>query len=152
MKLPSDLDEDYDQGLQVELVQEPVKNVYSAYCPYFDELISFRGQTYHNIFPINSRHQSANRYKFNPIRINTDKRTGAKRIIAEKKLSNEEKVLKYARFHGTITRNDVIELLEVSTSTASRVIRRNTDVHQGADCIFLFRKTVPGRFKTAVSR
>jgi hypothetical protein len=44
MKLPSDLDEDYDQGLQVELVQEPVKNVYSAYCPYFDELISFRGQ------------------------------------------------------------------------------------------------------------
>ena len=43
---------------------------------------------------------------------------------AEKKLSNEEKVLKYARFHGTITRNDVIELLEVSTSTASRVIRR----------------------------
>lgn len=43
---------------------------------------------------------------------------------AEKKLSNEEKVLKYARFHGTITRNDVIELLEVSTSTASRVIRK----------------------------
>ena len=43
---------------------------------------------------------------------------------AEKNLSNEEKVLKYARFHGIITRNDVIELLEVSTSTASRVIRR----------------------------
>lgn len=44
MALPSDLEEDYDQGLRVELVQEPVKNVYSAYCPYFDELISFRGE------------------------------------------------------------------------------------------------------------
>lgn len=44
MALPSDLEEDYDQGLRVELVQEPVENVYSAYCPYFDELISFRGE------------------------------------------------------------------------------------------------------------
>ena len=39
-------------------------------------------------------------------------------------LSNEEKVLEYARSHGAVTRNDVIELLEVSTSTASRVIRK----------------------------
>lgn len=42
----------------------------------------------------------------------------------EKSLSNEEKVLEYARSHGAITRNDVIELLGVSTSTASRVIRK----------------------------
>jgi len=42
----------------------------------------------------------------------------------EKSLSDEEKVLEYTRSHGTVTRNDVIELLEVSTSTASRVIRK----------------------------
>jgi len=43
----------------------------------------------------------------------------------EKKLSDDEKkILEYALSHGTITRNDVIRLLEVSTSTASRVIKR----------------------------
>lgn len=42
----------------------------------------------------------------------------------EKSLSDEEKVLEYTQSHGAITRNDVIELLGVSTSTASRVIRR----------------------------
>ena len=36
----------------------------------------------------------------------------------------EEKILEYARKHGAITRNDVIELLEVSASTAARVIRK----------------------------
>lgn len=36
----------------------------------------------------------------------------------------EEKILEYAQSHGVITRNDVIELLKVSTSTASRVIRK----------------------------
>ena len=45
-------------------------------------------------------------------------------VGAEKSLSDEEKVLEYARSHGAITRNDVIALLEVSTSTASRVIRK----------------------------
>lgn len=44
MELPSDLEEDYDQGLRIELVQEPVENVYSAYCPYLDDLISFYGK------------------------------------------------------------------------------------------------------------
>lgn len=44
MALPSDLEEDYDHGLRVELVQEPVEDVYSAYCPYFDELITFCGE------------------------------------------------------------------------------------------------------------
>ena len=43
---------------------------------------------------------------------------------AEKIQSDEERVLEYAWSHGAITRNDVIELLKVSTSTASRVIRR----------------------------
>lgn len=38
--------------------------------------------------------------------------------------NNEERVLEYARSHGSVTRNDVIELLEVSTSTASRVLRK----------------------------
>lgn len=41
-----------------------------------------------------------------------------------KSLSNEERVLEYAMSHGAVTRNDVIELLEVSTSTASRVLRK----------------------------
>lgn len=43
---------------------------------------------------------------------------------ASKSLSNEEKVLEYAKSHGSITRNDVIALLGTSTSTASRVIRK----------------------------
>ena len=43
---------------------------------------------------------------------------------AEEILSDEERVLEYARSHGAITRNDIIELLKVSTSTASRVIRK----------------------------
>lgn len=41
-----------------------------------------------------------------------------------KRLSYEEKVLEYARSHDAVTRNDVIELLGVSTSTAYRVIRK----------------------------
>lgn len=46
-------------------------------------------------------------------------------VHTEKELSNEEeKILEYARKHGAITRNDVIELLEVSASTAARVIRK----------------------------
>ena len=42
----------------------------------------------------------------------------------EKSLISEEKVLEYARSHGAVTKNDVITLLRVSTSTASRVIRK----------------------------
>lgn len=46
-------------------------------------------------------------------------------VHTEKKLSDEEeKILEYARKHGAITRNDVIGLLEVSASTAARVIRK----------------------------
>ena len=36
----------------------------------------------------------------------------------------DEKVLEYARTHGAVTRNEVIELLEVSASTASRVLKK----------------------------
>ncbi|WP_434310236.1 hypothetical protein [Hominifimenecus sp. rT4P-3] len=36
----------------------------------------------------------------------------------------EEKVLEYARVHGAITRNDVIRLLEVSASTAVRILKK----------------------------
>ena len=44
---------------------------------------------------------------------------------AEKSLSDEEeKILEYAWSHGAVTRNDVIALLGVSTSTASRVLRK----------------------------
>ena len=43
----------------------------------------------------------------------------------EKVLSDEEeKILEYARKYGAITKNDVIGLLEVSASTAARVIRK----------------------------
>ena len=45
-------------------------------------------------------------------------------VRVEKSRSNEERVLEYAMSHGAITRNDVIKLLEVSTSTASRVLRK----------------------------
>ena len=46
-------------------------------------------------------------------------------VHTEKKLSDEEeKILEYARKHGAITINDVIGLLEVSASTAARVIRK----------------------------
>lgn len=46
-------------------------------------------------------------------------------VHTEKELSDEEeKILEYARKYGAITRNDVIGLLEVSASTAARVIRK----------------------------
>ena len=46
-------------------------------------------------------------------------------VHTEKKLSDEEeKILEYARKHGAITKNDVVGLLEVSASTAARVIRK----------------------------
>ena len=41
MELPSDLDADYDQGLTVDVIQEPEAGSYSAYCSYLDEILSF---------------------------------------------------------------------------------------------------------------
>lgn len=37
--------------------------------------------------------------------------------------SREEKILEYARNHGSFTKNDVVDLLQVSPSTAIRLIR-----------------------------
>lgn len=42
MLMPSDYEEDYDCGLHIDVIQEPEAEKYSAYCPYFDEKISFR--------------------------------------------------------------------------------------------------------------
>lgn len=42
MRLPSDLEGDV--GFVVEVIQEAEPNSYTAYCPYFDERISFRAQ------------------------------------------------------------------------------------------------------------
>ena len=38
--------------------------------------------------------------------------------------NGEEKILQYVMTHGSITKNDVIDLLEVSASTASRTLRK----------------------------
>lgn len=64
------------------------------------------------------------KYEKEKVFIPTAKSITGSAVGTEKILSNEERVLEYARSHGVITRNDVIELLEVSTSTASRVIRK----------------------------
>ncbi len=42
MRLPSDLEGDV--GFAVEVIQEAEQNSYTAYCPYFDERISFHAQ------------------------------------------------------------------------------------------------------------
>lgn len=44
MQLPTDFEEDYDCGLLVDVIQEPEKDRYSAYCPYLDEWISFQAE------------------------------------------------------------------------------------------------------------
>lgn len=44
MQLPSDFDYEYDSGIGVEVYREPESNQYTAYCPYFDEKISFHAQ------------------------------------------------------------------------------------------------------------
>lgn len=68
---------------------------------------------------VNAKYETGN---ISAIKTETASNTDTK---TEKKLSEEEeKILEYAQSHGAITRNDVIELLEVSTSTASRVIRK----------------------------
>ena len=44
--------------------------------------------------------------------------------VGENVLDEEALIIDYARSHEFITRNDVIELLKVSTSTASRILQR----------------------------
>lgn len=65
--------------------------------------------------------------KYEPGNVSASKVENAASTDAKTKKTlsdQEEKILEYAQSHGVITRNDVIELLKVSTSTASRVIRK----------------------------
>ena len=48
MELPTDFEYDYDCGLYISVFQEPEENSYSAYCPYFNETISFRALNVEN--------------------------------------------------------------------------------------------------------
>ncbi|HIY59889.1 MAG TPA: winged helix DNA-binding protein, partial [Candidatus Eisenbergiella pullistercoris] len=38
--------------------------------------------------------------------------------------AREEKILEYTRIHGAVTRNDIIGLLGVSSSTAARILKK----------------------------
>ena len=74
--------------------------------------------TFKIILPnVNEKHETENR---------TASRSGTQHTISiEKKLGDEEeKILEYVRTYGSITKNDVVGLLEVSASTAARVIRK----------------------------
>lgn len=53
-----------------------------------------------------------------------ESRTDSNIRIKKSLCDEEERILEYARNHGFITKNDVAKLLEVSASTASRVIRK----------------------------
>ena len=42
LEIPSDLDKDYDDGIEVDVIMESEPDTYTAYCPYFDESITFQ--------------------------------------------------------------------------------------------------------------
>ena len=42
LELPSDLDSDYEEGINVDVIMEAEPDTYTAYCPYFDESITFQ--------------------------------------------------------------------------------------------------------------
>ncbi|MCH5263687.1 MAG: hypothetical protein J1F42_12295 [Lachnospiraceae bacterium] len=42
LEIPSDLDSDYEEGISVEVIMEPEPDTYTAFCPYFDESITFQ--------------------------------------------------------------------------------------------------------------
>lgn len=89
------------ESMQVKLVIETTKNAFKIILP-----------------NINAKYETEN------ATVKTKSGTPVT-VHTEKKLSDEEeKILEYARKHGAITRNDVIGLLEVSASTAARVIRK----------------------------
>ena len=74
--------------------------------------------TFKIILPnVNAKHETENK---------TASGSGTQHTISiEKKLGDEEeKILEYVRTYGSITKNDVVGLLEVSASTAARVIRK----------------------------
>lgn len=67
---------------------------------------------------INAKYETGNITSSN-IKATTNSVTGDKNILDDK-----ERVLKYARSQGAITRNDVMALLKVSASTATRILQR----------------------------
>ena len=88
------------EGMQEKPVIETTKNAFKIILP-----------------NINAKHE---------IETETASRPGTQHTInTEKKLGDEEeKILEYVRTYGSITKNNVVGLLEVSASTAARVIRR----------------------------
>lgn len=50
MELPSDFEEDYDCGINVEVAMEAAKDSYSAYCPYLDERVPFQAENAYEDF------------------------------------------------------------------------------------------------------
>lgn len=67
---------------------------------------------------INAKYETGNITSSN-IKATTNSVTGDKNILDDK-----ERVLKYARSQGVLTRNDVMALLKVSASTATRILQR----------------------------
>lgn len=67
---------------------------------------------------INAKYETGNITSSN-IKATTNSVTGDKNILDDK-----ERVLKYARVQGVLTRNDVMALLKVSASTATRILQR----------------------------
>lgn len=41
LEIPSDLDKDNDDGIKIDVIMETEPDTYTAYCPYFDESITF---------------------------------------------------------------------------------------------------------------
>ncbi|MDB7951967.1 RNA-binding domain-containing protein [Faecalitalea cylindroides] len=67
---------------------------------------------------INAKYETGNITSSN-IKATTNSVTGDKNILDDK-----ERVLEYARVQGVLTRNDVMALLKVSASTATRILQR----------------------------
>lgn len=67
---------------------------------------------------INAKYETGNITSSN-IKATTSSVTGDKNILDDK-----ERVLEYARSQGVLTRNDVMALLKVSASTATRILQR----------------------------
>ena len=77
---------------------------------------------------------SKNAFKIILPNINAKYKKGSKSALPSESLVNNsdgvqtsargEKVLEYARLHGAVTRNDIIGLLGVSSSTAVRILKK----------------------------
>ena len=81
-------------------------------------IIETTKNTFKIILPnVNAKYETENKIEL---------KSGIQRTAGiENRLSDEEeKILEYTRTYGSITKNDVVGLLEVSASTAARVIRK----------------------------